>query len=408
MLGGYDVSRLGSDILVASVTNTNKQNYLMVSLESISSTNTFQGAVQTLLMDPVNINIDSAVSQLWLPLDVCNNFASAFGLQYDSSRGLYLVNETTHDRLVSNNPVITISLGLVGGGGNRINIDMPYNAFDLNATIPIYNESKRYFPIRQAANSSQYTLGRTFLQEAYIVVDWESSNFTVGAAIPQSSTTDVKGILPASDGNTTVSGSGSQGGQPTSPSKGGSSGISGGAIAGIVIGVLAILAIAIGVFFFMRRRKQRQASANHGDYTAAPVEEDAHHARGVQEHYPPEKSGEKMEYPPPAHPVEPIYEVEADVPAELNAGNVSRGASANHTSRNTGAAGAAGASDGHDRELMSEPVMELPGSAVGSELDVSRIQRQATHRATGSGGVSSPLATSPLASPHSETTPSAA
>jgi len=43
---------------------------------------------------------------------------------------------------------------------------LPYAAFDLVADYPLVIDSSRYFPLMRAANESQYTLGRTFLQEA--------------------------------------------------------------------------------------------------------------------------------------------------------------------------------------------------------------------------------------------------
>ena len=407
MLGGYDKARLSSNAISVPVNHSLPEQSLMLSLNSIVAFNTLDGAVQALLNSTVPVNIDSSVSQLWLPEDVCDQFAQVFGLGYDSRTDLYTVNDTIHSQLLSNDPSVSLTLGPIGSG-NSISINMHYSAFDLNASIPLYNLSTPYFPIRRATNSSQYTLGRAFLQEAYIVVDWERGNFTVGQAIPQTTTSDVKSILPYSDGGTAVSGSGNATGTSSPSSSGGhskSSGLSGGAIAGIVIAILAIAAIIIGVFFFRRSRKRKQDREKNG-YTAAPaeaVENNTHDDdRPVQEHYPPEKFGEKHDQPflqhdhaaaSPSMDHEPIYEMQGNLPAELNSGGVAAGGVGVHASRSIG---------GQNRELMSNPIMELPGSAVGSELDVSRTEQQRGHRTTGSAA----RVSSPLASPHSETMPS--
>src|ERR1019366_4883174 len=43
----------------------------------------------------------------------------------------------------------------------------------------VTKNSSRYFPLKRAANDSQTTLGRAFLQEAYLIVDYERSNFSL-------------------------------------------------------------------------------------------------------------------------------------------------------------------------------------------------------------------------------------
>lgn len=60
---------------------------------------------------------------------------------------------------------------------------LPYGAFDLQASHPIYPNATNYFPLRRADNESQYTLGRVLLQEAYIIVDYERGNFSLHRAL---------------------------------------------------------------------------------------------------------------------------------------------------------------------------------------------------------------------------------
>ena len=68
--------------------------------------------------------------------------------------------------LMAQNASVTFTLGNRKSGGPTINITLPYASFDLVASFPVYPNSTRYFPLKQAANDSQYALGRTFLQEA--------------------------------------------------------------------------------------------------------------------------------------------------------------------------------------------------------------------------------------------------
>lgn len=94
-----------------------------------------------------------------------------------------MVNDTIHAKLQQLNPTVIFRIGNTISGGEVVNIELPYLAFDLQASSPIYPSSKNYFPIRRANNDTQYTLGRTFLQEAYIIVDYERSNFYVSQAL---------------------------------------------------------------------------------------------------------------------------------------------------------------------------------------------------------------------------------
>lgn len=162
VLSGYDTSRLvensASFTMAGDVTRD-----LVVILQSIS----YSGSTTaTLLSEPIDIFIDSTDPYLWLPEDVCDAFEEAFGLSIDDASGLYLVNETHHTTLLNSDAEVTFRLSDVNSGGEAVRIVLPYAAFDLMAEPPLVNDSSYYFPLKRAANSTQYTLGRTFLQEA--------------------------------------------------------------------------------------------------------------------------------------------------------------------------------------------------------------------------------------------------
>lgn len=110
--------------------------------------------------------IDSTVPHIWLPLDSCRAFEQAFGIVYDNETDLYLVNNSLHDTLKQQDASVAFILGNEIEGGDTINITFPYAAFDLTVSSPLVNSTQHYFPLRRAANDSQYTLGRTFLQES--------------------------------------------------------------------------------------------------------------------------------------------------------------------------------------------------------------------------------------------------
>ncbi|KAI7328029.1 acid protease [Hortaea werneckii] len=254
VIGGYDKTRSQGDILSIPLGGPNNQT-LGVSVVNILAENTANGTV-SLWRDstPMVATIDSTVSQLWLPQSVCDLFASTFGLQFDNTTGLYLVNETTHEQLMQSNPSISFMIGpnstaaSASAAADTINIVLPYAAFDLQAEIPLYNSSTNYFPIRVAANETQYTLGRTFLQEAYLFVDWERQNMTISQVVHQNETTE---IVPVESPSMHSSGGTEDGSFET------------GAIVGIAVGASAAIVLAVGFleFFVLRSQRKRRRAA---------------------------------------------------------------------------------------------------------------------------------------------------
>ena len=195
-LGGFD-----SDRYVAHNTTFNfaadVARDLVVGIQSITANTTSQN----LLGAPIKAFLDSGIPHIWLPEIACDAFQSAFNLTYNSTNGFYFVNDTVHSALLEQNPNITFTLtNDLTSKAPAINISLPYAAFDLALTTNypgVTTNNTRYFPLRQAANESQYTLGRTFFQEAYIVADYERSKFSVHQALfPDSQQQSLQAIAP--------------------------------------------------------------------------------------------------------------------------------------------------------------------------------------------------------------------
>lgn len=162
VLSGYDVGRFEENAVSFTMADDVTRD-LVVALQSIS----YNGATsETLLSDSIDIFIDSTDPNIWLPNETCDAFEQAFGLSLDEESGLYLVNDTHHNSLLDSGAEVTFRLSDVEEGGETVSVTLPYAAFDLTAEYPLTDDSTHYFPLRRADNSSQYTLGRVFLQEA--------------------------------------------------------------------------------------------------------------------------------------------------------------------------------------------------------------------------------------------------
>jgi hypothetical protein len=248
--------------------------------------------------------IDSTVSQMYLPPAICDQFQTQLGLTYDNNTNYYVIDNNTHQNLVSQNPSFTFSIGQTAyDNGQRVSIVFPYSAFDFQIGWPVYSSNVYYFPIRQATNQSQYTLGRAFLQQAHIIVDYGRSNFSVAQAVFPDTTASSRLV-------TINSGSNTSGGHK----------ISAGAIAGIAVAAVAGIGLLILGLILLWRRKKHGGSkekaaelegASHSDY--ATKMHGVHEADGEQVM---EMSSDQEIYKPglaelASPPV--IYEMEGDI-----------------------------------------------------------------------------------------------
>ena len=164
-LGGYDSARFVPNNVTFDFDARDIRD-LSVDISSITYTEKSQNT--TLMSSPISAYLDSTIPWIYLPLSVCQKFESAFGLEYDNTTQSYLVNDTLHQKLQSDNASVTFTLrNPAQQSGGDVDITLPYAAFDLVAQYPLTaNGSLNYFPLARATNDSQYTLGRTFFQEA--------------------------------------------------------------------------------------------------------------------------------------------------------------------------------------------------------------------------------------------------
>ena len=163
IFSGYDKSRIDTRSTVSFTMADDQTRDLVVALQSISYSGSNEA---TLLSDTIPIMIDSTDPNLWLPDKACDAFEKAFGLTLDQKSGLYLVNDTHHTSLLNSDARVSFRLSDVKAGGDAVTVTLPYDAFALQAQAPLVNNTSYYFPLKRAANATQYTLGRVFLQEA--------------------------------------------------------------------------------------------------------------------------------------------------------------------------------------------------------------------------------------------------
>ncbi|KAK0388579.1 hypothetical protein NLU13_4822 [Sarocladium strictum] len=281
--------------------------------------------------------IDSTTPYLWLPEDVCEQLANKLNLTYDDDFDLYtMTNDKYNEYMNSDDLSLTFSLSGIDNHDDFgspleapgvVNISIPLRAFVGTlqypfmggASIAYGDPAVPYFTLRKAPNNSTYVIGRAFLQEAYIVTQYDQRQFAIyEARFPKE---------PIRGAQIETIGQGANSPYPGPESDGGPSGLTTGAIAGIVVGAVAACVLAALVWLLCRRRRKARSptpadsideakatgSSAIPDIPTSPLSKLWTRLRGR-----PSTALTESEKPPPIAPAEAahgeIYELPAPVP----------------------------------------------------------------------------------------------
>jgi hypothetical protein len=162
-----------------------QNNALVVNLESIRvfPENAIKPGSTWAQAQPLPYRIDSVLSQMWLPLEVCLIFERELGISWNETLELYLLDNSTRTSLMQQNYSVGFTLSGQNGAKPQTFV-LPYSAFDLQVEPPLVEKTTYYFPLKRVINSTQYMLGRVFLQEVYLTVDYECHNFSLSQLYP--------------------------------------------------------------------------------------------------------------------------------------------------------------------------------------------------------------------------------
>ena len=302
-LGGYDASRIVGPVSSQSYQVNGGDGFALDLLDigiavdhgaspfNFTSKSGFLASGNTTISDgdhkSTQVYINFAAPYLNLPNSTCNAIAQELPVTYSSKYGLYLwnVDDPQYTKIITSPTYLNFSFPVSGDLNNPFAINVPFQLLNLTLDTPLSSKPLQYFPCQppQDPDNQQYGLGRAFLQAAFIGVNWGDGQkqwFLAQAPGPHiSSVTDSKPIedgqapnksggswvgswnsswtpLAATEGNgPSVSSSVST--QTSAPNK---NGLSGGAKAGIVVGVVALIGIAFGVFVWRRKRASSSQS----------------------------------------------------------------------------------------------------------------------------------------------------
>lgn len=210
--------------------------------------------------------IDSSTPYLWLPQSVCDQFVSALELTWNKTLDAYEVDDDQFKTLRADESFsFTFSLSSYDNNddfGNPldapgvVNITLSSQAFAQTLKYPYHDEAiryrepaKAYFPIKPASGD-KFVLGRTFLQEAYLITKYDSTLFSVHQALFPEDHMDTDIVAVEQPPNSAYPPPGH------SDEEGGK--LSKRQMIGVIVGAILGSVTALSVFFFfcIRRRKK--------------------------------------------------------------------------------------------------------------------------------------------------------
>lgn len=305
-LGGYDALRLSGPVSTQRV----NEEYLMeidlydigIGVESGGSPFPYTSR-QGILSDgnasitgTIPVLLDPALPYLSLPNSTCASITRDLPVTYQAGYGLYFWNTTDprYARITTSPSYLSFTFRLTSSTAStdgNVTIKVPFQLLDLTLDRPLISTPTSYFPCQPFLFGQQYSLGRAFLQAAFIGVNWGNQingewylaqapgpNIpTVPSGVPFGSTVsspssndwadswkDYWTPLPTSSARSSAASGSSSSSSSTSaiipsPSPGSSSGrgaLSDGAKAGIGVGVAVAALIAVGATIFLIRKRQ--------------------------------------------------------------------------------------------------------------------------------------------------------
>ncbi|KAH7031200.1 uncharacterized protein B0I36DRAFT_323401 [Microdochium trichocladiopsis] len=274
-LGGFDQSRFEPHQVVFGLNRTSPEP--QVRLRSITTSvadkkqapTVWSGTTQTLLFfnESATATIDSSTPYLWLPRNTADRFAAAYGLVWSESFKLYTFKDSNSALRFRDTQNLSLTFTVSGfddpgdsssslTGPGVLNLTISGRAFYQNLRYPFTNMQKGaaavpYFPLRRAAQEDQITIGRVFLQETYLLTNYETQSLCLyparfpGDPVAETSLTTIPFLRTSM--------------YPGPPDI--HSGLSSIQIVGIVVGVCLFCIIVVALTVWLRKRAQNRSSS---------------------------------------------------------------------------------------------------------------------------------------------------
>ena len=181
-LGGYDASRIVGPV---SSQLTNGHSFVIDLLDigigvdhggsplsSLPQQGLLSQGNHSLSNTGISVALNPSAPYLYLPSSTCAAIAKNLPVTYDAGKALYLWN-TTDPRYATIVTSPTYLSFVFRGSSGDLTIKAPFHLLNLTLEEPLVSVNTPYFPCQPPQGSEgAYSLGRAFLQAAFIGVNW--------------------------------------------------------------------------------------------------------------------------------------------------------------------------------------------------------------------------------------------
>jgi hypothetical protein len=185
-LGGYDQSRvLGNVTVQPRGVDSFPIDLLDIGIETAIGSSPFPFASRSGLLAQGNSSIGKSMQViveptspfLYLPKSTCDAITQLLPVNYDSSLGLYLWDTTSpiYDTILYSPAYLSFTFRLNASLTESMSIKVPFVLLNLTLTAPLVDTPTAYFPCTPydyGKSTNLPTLGRAFLQAAFIGANW--------------------------------------------------------------------------------------------------------------------------------------------------------------------------------------------------------------------------------------------
>ena len=285
-LGGYDRQRVLGPI---SIQIPNQYSEFQIDLRDIGIAVEFGGSPfpcsskdgllksgSTESNAPLSVFINTQAPFLSLPRSSCDAITQYLPVIFNVSLQLYLwdTKSPNYSKIVTSPSYLRFTFNTSASNNSNVTIKVPFRLLNLTLEPPLVTNPTFYFPCQTPNVDGRYSLGRAFLQAAFLGASWDDSRWYLAQApgpnissepaaaafsgSPESSSSQWADTwtgswtpLPDSSQNTSTS--------PMYPqSKGVRS--THATIIGAIVGAVAVLCLVVIGTFALRRKRKKQKS----------------------------------------------------------------------------------------------------------------------------------------------------
>lgn len=152
------------------------------------------------LSNALSVVMNPAAPYLAFPNSTCTAIVKDLPVIYNAKYGLYFwdVDAPQYARIINSPTYLSFTFRASGTITTNLTINVPFRLLNLTLEAPLIKEPTTYFPCQLPQRGNQYSLGRAFLQAAFIGVDWSQGGkwFLAQAPGPNTSSTPSAAAYP--------------------------------------------------------------------------------------------------------------------------------------------------------------------------------------------------------------------